>query len=53
MQFWGDDRLDYWVPITAIAKELSSSRIYVGNDSGDIASVDSSTGARRDSVRMP
>lgn len=44
MTFWGDDRLDYWVPITAIAKDLSGSRIYVGNDSGDIASVDSSTG---------
>ncbi|PRQ31949.1 putative transcription factor WD40-like family [Rosa chinensis] len=42
--FWEEENLEYWVPITAIANDLSGTKVYIGNDSGDLASVDISSG---------
>ncbi|KAK9949517.1 hypothetical protein M0R45_005035 [Rubus argutus] len=44
VSFWANHNLDCWVPITSVAKDPDGKIIYIGNESGEIASVDVGTG---------
>lgn len=50
LTFWSE-YLDNKVPITALATNRDGHTIYIGNESGDIASVDIRKGTWRDTDR--